>query len=192
MREISTLTFVTLDGVMQSPKLPDGDTSGGFEHGGWAAPYWGEVTAHVHRELADVTRELLLGRSTFDLFREHQSNGPENSMTLTRKYVATSAPQTVDWGTCEALTGDITAEVSRIKNEAGPPLQINGSWKLIQTLLAEDLIDTFRIWTFPVVVGTGKRLFGGIGRPTDLELVKCERSGPLGVALAVYRLPRRS
>ena len=169
MRDIAILTFITLDGVMQAVRSPEEDTSGGFVHGGWALNCWDEVMEQVREEAMATPYDLLLGRKTYELFAA--SSNAEQMKTAT-KYVATSTVSELKWENSVAITGDIPSEVSRLKTQDGPLLQVHGSWQLIQTLLAHDLIDEFRLWIFPVVVGSGKRLFAQNTRPKDLALVR--------------------
>ena len=107
-------------------------------------------------------------------------------MNSATNFVATSSTSDLEWKNTKAISGDIAAEVSKLKGEDGPLLQVHGSWQLIQTLLAHELIDLFRLWTFPVVVGSGKRLFGETSAPTRLTLLKSEAC-PSGAVMSVYR-----
>ena len=188
MRELAILTFVTLDGVMQSPSSSNEDPSGGFKHGGWARPYWVDVMQHVKKEAMASPYDLLLGRQTYDIFAAHFPNSDDSSsnpMNEATKYVATTSPNTLAWNNSIPVTGNIASEVSRLKKQGGPLMQVHGSSRLIQTLLLHGLIDEYRIWTFPVVVGNGKRLFGETAS-TELTLVKTEActSGPV---MSIYR-----
>ncbi|NOX83890.1 MAG: dihydrofolate reductase [Alphaproteobacteria bacterium] len=186
-RDLAVLTFQTLDGVMQSPKLPQEDPSGGFTHGGWAAAHWDGVMEQVAKEAMAAPYDILLGRKTYELFAPHFSTaGDENPMNSATKFVATSTLTKLEWVNSVILSGDITEEVSRLKGQDGPLLQVHGSWQLIQTLLANDLIDEFRIWTFPVIVGAGKRLFGEGAMPNDLTLVKADTTST-GATMSIYR-----
>ncbi len=186
-RELAILTFQTLDGVMQAPRLPDEDTSGGFTRGGWADPYWDDVMKQVGRVAMAEPYDLLLGRKTYELFAPHFSAaGDANPMNSARKYVVTSTLSHLDWNNSVPLSGDVAQEVKALKSQDGPLLQVHGSWKLIQTLLAEDLIDEFRIWSFPVLVGAGKRLFGEGVMPRALRLTKSDTT-PSGATMSIYR-----
>ena len=169
MRNLAILTFLTLDGVMQAVRSPEEDPSGGFRHGGWALNYWDEVMEQVKEEAMAAPYDLLLGRKTYELFAA--SSNAEQMKNAT-KFVATSTLRELEWENSVRIAGDIAAEVSRLKAQDGPLLQVHGSWQLIQTLLAHDLIDEFRLWIFPVVVGSGKRLFGRDTVPTGLTLMK--------------------
>ncbi len=186
-RELAILSFQTLDGVMQAPKLPDEDTSGGFTKGGWADPHWDGVMEQVGREAMAEPYDLLLGRKTYELFAPNFAPaGNDNPMNNARKYVATSTLTRLDWNNSVILSGDIATEVTRLKNQDGPLLQVHGSWQLIQTLLAKSLIDEFRIWSFPVLVGAGKRLFGEDTAPRGLKLMKADTTST-GVTMSIYR-----
>jgi len=186
MRELSILTFVTVDGVAQAPGQQDEDLSGGFEHGGWAAECWNEVMDQVRREAMATPYDLLLGRKTYDLFANSFSSDSQNPMNAATKHVVTSSPATLHWTNSRAITGDIAAEVSNLKKQDGPLLQVHGSAQLIQTLLAHGLVDLFRLWTFPVLVGSGKRLFEGSAAPTGLTLIKSEPTSN-GAVMSLYR-----
>jgi dihydrofolate reductase len=194
MRELAVLTFVTLDGVMQAPRMPDEDRSGGFEHGGWAADCWDDVMEQVRSEAMATPYDFLFGRKTYDMFAAHwpqvgDDNPEAKRMNNATKFVATSSPSTLGWTNTRPITGDIAAEVARLKQQDGPLLQVHGSWQLIQTLLAHGLVDEFRLWTFPVIVGSGKRLFGREIEPTTLELKKTAAC-PSGAVMNIYRHSR--
>jgi dihydrofolate reductase len=184
MRELAILCFVTLDGVMQSPSNPDEDSSGGFDQGGWAQPYWDEVMEQVQREAMSAPYDMLFGHTTYKMFASSFST--ESAMTRATKYVACSAPVSNRWANTISLTGDVAEAILELKTREGPLLQVHGSWGLVQTLLSKDLIDEFRIWTFPVLVGSGKKLFGGNSAPTSLRLIKTEATAS-GAVMSVYR-----
>ena len=190
MRNLAVLTFLTLDGVMQAPVQPDEDTSGGFKHGSWSLSYLDEVMPQVNEEAMAQPFDLLFGRKTYQSFAAHwpkvENNPLADKLNNATKYVATSTLSQFEWKNSIGITGDIAAEVLRLKGQEGPLLQVHGSWQLIQTLLSHALIDEFRLWTFPVVVGAGKRLFGENAVPTDLALVKT-RSTSNGVVMSFYR-----
>lgn len=190
MRQLAVLTFVTLDGVMQSPSMPEEDPSGGFEQGGWAAPYWEGVMEQVERHAMSEPYEMVFGRKTYDIFAGHWPDAPNsalsNRMNTARKYVATSDPGTLNWENSHPISGDIAAEIRALKAQKGPLLQVHGSSELIQELIAHRLIDEFRLWTFPVIVGRGKRLFEQGSPSITLELTLAEPSGN-GASMLIYR-----
>ncbi|MEM1254746.1 MAG: dihydrofolate reductase family protein [Cyanobacteria bacterium P01_H01_bin.21] len=191
LRQLAILTFVTLDGVMQAPSVPEEDTSGDFAHGGWARPCWDDAMTQVMREAMAEPYDLLLGRTTYDMFASTFPNaGDDNPVAVklnqATKYVVTSTSGKLTWQNSHQISGDITAEVAQLKKQDGPLLQVHGSWQLVQTLLANELVDEFRLWTFPVVVGSGKRLFGNGNPQCSFSLVKTEAT-PSGVVMTIYR-----
>ena len=189
MREIAVLSFVSLDGVAQGPVQPDEDTSGEFTQSGWAAVYFAEAMELVNTELMETPVSFLFGRKTYEMFIPVWQNSDEahaDLFTRSSKYVVSSSLKTAGWQNSEIIKGDTVAELKRIKEEDGPRLQVHGSTDLIQTLLAHDLVDEFRLLTFPVVLGNGQRLFGDKAVPMNLDLVKSKKTKN-GVTMAVYR-----
>ena len=191
MRKLAILTFQTLDGIMQAPKLPEEDFSGGFTQGGWANDCWEEVMAQVGREAMTEPYDLLLGRTTYDIFASNHADSGNNNpvaekLTKAKKYVVTSSVEKLKWKNSEKIRGDIATEILKLKELNGPLLQVHGSWQLIQLLLKHKLIDEFRLWTFPVVVGEGKRLFAEGAVPANLKLTKFE-SCPSGAFMNFYQ-----
>lgn len=189
MRELALLTFTTLDGVMQAPSQPEEDFSGDFKHGGWARPYWDEVMEQVHEVAMAEPYDLLLGRKTYELFAPHFSEADDREagpLNKARKYVLTNTLKALDWNNAVPVAGDIAAQVIRLKAQDGPLLQVHGSWQLIQALLANDLVDEIRLWTFPVVVGSGKRLFSQPLDNRQLRLVRSKTTSN-GVVMSIYR-----
>lgn len=190
MREISVLAFVSIDGVAQGPTQPGEDTSGGFAHSGWMANYFEDVMGLVNAELMETPISFLFGRKTYEMFTPHWSNAPQSPhadmLNNAQKYVVSSSLREAGWANSQLIKGDIVAELKRIKAQDGPRLQVHGSIELIQTLIAHDLVDEFRIITFPVVVGSGRRLFNDISKPTDMQLIRSKVS-EMGVSINIYR-----
>lgn len=190
MRELAVLSFVTLDGVMQAPSMPEEDPSGGFAHGGWAAPFWEEIMPHVQHEAMSVPYDMVFGRRKYDIFAGHWPDAPRSElsdmMNAARKYVATTRPDGLTWSNSIPVSRDIPSEFRRLKAEDGPLLQVHGSSLLIQTLLSNDLIDEFRLWIFPVIVGGGKCLFENGCPPMRLTPVN-STSYENGVSMQVFR-----
>lgn len=184
MRQLALLTFLSLDGVMQAPKLPEEDTSGGFARGGWADPYWDEAMAIVGEHAMNQPYDVLFGRATYDMFAAHA--GDDHPMRNFRKYVVTSRPAGLDWPHSTPLTGDVFDEVARLKQQDGPLIQVHGSWQLAQSLLAKNLVDELRLCTFPVVLGNGKRLFDSEAAASSYELIRTA-STSTGVVLSMYQ-----
>jgi dihydrofolate reductase len=189
MREVVVSTFVTLDGVMQAPGGPEEDPEDGFEHGGWSFGYWDEQMQNTMGEWMSRPFELLLGRKTYEIFAAHWPNTDEppaelfNSIT---KYVASTTLEELDWENSKLIEGDVPGGIRALKQEDGPELQVHGSANLIQTLLEHKLVDEFRLMIFPVVLGTGKRLFDGGAMPDGLEVTSSQTSST-GVITATYR-----
>ena len=174
MRKLITTTFVTLDGVMQAPGGPGEDESGGFTHGGWSVNYWDDVMGQAMDRTMGVPFDLLLGRKTWEIFAAHwprvTGDPTADRLNAAKKYVASRTLQRADWRN-STIVRDVPAEVAKLKMQDGPELQVHGSGALIQTLLKHDLIDELRLMIFPVVLGTGKRLFGEGTTPGNLKLV---------------------
>jgi dihydrofolate reductase len=192
--------MVSLDGVMQAPGAPQEDPSGGFELGGWSFHYWGEAMDLDMRGLDGKDRELVLGRRTYEIFEAYWPYQPADmpvaqTLNAARKYVASRTLGTLDWNNSTLLRGDVVAAVAALKSEAGLDLQIIGSGNLIQTLQAASLIDEYNVWTFPVVLGRGKRLFEAGAKAGALRLVASQASAS-GVVMSTYvpagELPRGS
>jgi dihydrofolate reductase len=175
MRKLSINTFVSLDGVMQAPGGPDEDRSGGFEHGGWVFGYWDDAGGQIMDEYVKKPFDLLLGRKTYEIFSAYwpyQSDAMAHALNGATKWVASRTLKTVDWRDSNLIQGDAGEGVKKLKEQPGPDIQVHGSGNLIQTLLKHNLIDEFRIWVFPVVLGKGKRLFADGARPAGLKLVE--------------------
>jgi dihydrofolate reductase len=186
MRTVAVNTFMSLDGVMQGPGGPEEDPTGGFAHGGWAVNYFDEEMMREATEPGPY--ELLLGRGTYEIFAAHwpYDQGPiAEHLNSTRKHVASTTLDQVEWNNSTLITGDVAAYVAALKREDGPELQVHGSPGLIQTLLEHDLIDRFRLWIFPVALGTGKRFFGDGTIPAALKLVD-SRVSTTGVTINTY------
>lgn len=189
MRKLVTSTFITLDGVMQAPGGPGEDSDGGFEHGGWSFNYWDDVMGQVMGEAMGGPFDLLLGRRTYEIFAAHWPRVTDDPagdiLNNARKYVASRTLDRADWQN-SVLIRDVPADVAKLKAQDGPEIQVHGSSDLIQTLLAHDLIDEFRVWTFPLVLGGGKRLFDGGTMPGNLKLASSTIS-TTGVIMATYQ-----
>ena len=188
-------TFLTLDGVMQGPGGPEEDTDGGFEHGGWSVPYWGDdLMGEVMMESMGKADAVLLGRKTYEIFAGHWPKvGDDDPMAAklnsVQKYVASRSLDSVDWQNTTLLKGDVAEEVAKLKDEKAE-IQVPGSQNLIHTLLEHDLVDEYRLWFFPVALGAGKRLFADVTIPTNLKLVDSKTSST-GVAMNTYEAAGR-
>ena len=188
MREIIAATFVSLDGVMQAPGGPEEDPVGGFKFGGWTFHYFDEVAGVAMEELFSKPFALLLGRRTYDIFAAYwpyQNDQIADVFNPAVKYVATHRPDSLTWQNTQPLGPDIVTKLKQLKQEDGPDLLIQGSGNLIQTLLANGLIDEIRLMIFPLVLGKGKRLFGDSAMPAAFKLAKSQTSST-GVIMATY------
>jgi dihydrofolate reductase len=189
MRELIVNTFLTLDGVMQAPGGPEEDPSGGFDHGGWSFGYWDEQMQGAMGESMSKPFDLVLGRKTYEIFAAHwpYSDDPAaEPLNRAIKHVASTTRSELEWENSKLIEGDVAERVRRLKEEEGPELQVHGSANLIQTLLQHGLVDEFRVWIFPLVLGKGKRLFDGGTVPAGMELVSSQVSST-GVIMATYR-----
>ena len=190
MRKLIASTFVSLDGVLQAPGAPDEDPSGGFAFGGWTFPYWDEAMDPSTAGFDAQGRELVLGRRTYEIFAAYwpyqSADDPTaKSLNAARKHVASRTLTRVDWNNSTLLHGDVPAAIAALKREAGPDLQVIGSGNLIQSLQAASLVDEFNVWTFPVVLGRGKRLFEAGAKPVALRLAGTKVSST-GVVMSTY------
>jgi len=186
MRPLVVNTFMSLDGVMQSPGGPDEDPTGGFAYGGWGANYFDDEM--MERVSESGPYELLLGRGTYEIFAAHwpHDEGPiADQLNSTRKHVASRTLDSVDWNNSTLITGGVAEYVAELKRQDGPEIQVHGSVGLIQTLLEHDLIDEYRLWIFPLVLGKGKRFFGAGTIPGGMKLVDSAVS-KTGVTINTY------
>jgi len=194
MRKLIAITQVTLDGIMQSPGRPEEDPSNGFTHGGWAMPFMDDAPNQTIRETFVGEFDMLLGRRTYEIFASYWPNHGDNpigkAFNKATKYVVTRSLDRLDWANSRRLGGDVVDEVSRVKASDGPMVHVWGSSELLQTLIAADLVDEYRLWIFPLVLGEGKRLFENGVPPRGLSLVATE-STPKGVLLNTYRPAKR-
>jgi dihydrofolate reductase len=188
MRKVIVLSFMTLDGVVQAPGGPEEDTSGGFQHGGWAFPFFDEfLGAEMGKQMSNGA-DLLLGRKTFEIFAsywpEHESDWPGiNDVT---KYVASNTLSSHSWSNSVFMKENIEEEIKKLKQQDGPDLQVHGSGNFIQTLLKYDLVDELWLKTFPITLGGGKRLFENGTIPARFSLIEFKVS-PSGVFIANYK-----
>jgi len=191
MRKLVVGTFLTLDGVMQAPGGPEEDRDGGFEHGGWSVKHWDEMMGGIMDEQIQPMDTLLLGRKTYQIFAAHwprvtDPNDPlATKLNSARKYVVSRTLREAEWKNSSLISRDVAANVARLKEQAGGEIQVAGSGNLIQTLLKYNLVDEFRLWTFPVMIGSGKRLFGDGTIPGALRLVDTKVS-TTGVVIQRY------
>jgi len=191
MRKLVVGSFLTLDGVMQAPGGPDEDREGGFRHGGWLVPYFDEKFLEIMTDWTKRAGAFMLGRKTYEIFAGSWPNSTDPAdeiatvLNTRPKFVASRTLDTLAWNNSHLLKGDVAEEVAKLKVQEGGEIQVHGSSDLLQTLLKHNLIDTLRIWRFPVVVGAGKRLFGEGVMPGSFRLVDTRQTGT-GAVLHVY------
>jgi dihydrofolate reductase len=190
MGKLVVTTFVTLDGVMQAPGGPDEDRSGGFEHGGWLVPLFDSDTGAFMDEVFGRAGSFLLGRKTYEIFITHWPHVTDpddpvaSRLNSLPKYVASRSLENAGWQNSTVIR-DVPADVAALKEEPGGELQVHGSGDLIQTLIEQDLVDAYNVLTFPVVLGTGKRLFPEGVTPGALRLTQSRTTGT-GVVISTY------
>jgi dihydrofolate reductase len=188
MRKLVAGTFLTLDGVMQAPGGPEEDPTGGFAHGGWSVGYWDDLMGAAMAEWMGQGFDLVLGRRTYEIFAAHWPHSTEPGaaeLNAATKHVASRTLERVEWENSHLLEGDVAAAVRQLKEQDGPELQVHGSGDLLQTLQRHDLIDEYRLKIFPLVLGTGKRLFGDGAIPAALRLTD-SKVASTGVVIATY------
>jgi dihydrofolate reductase len=190
MRTLVVTTFVSLDGVMQAPGGAGEDPSGGFAHEGWVVPFFDETLGEQVSEWFVGAEDFLLGRTTYDIFYgswpKMISDDPvSQGLNFKKKHVASRTRTSVEWETAELLQGDAGDAIRALKAADGGELQVHGSAGLIQTLLAEDLIDELRLIVFPITLGQGKRLFGDGTVPRTWRL-SAHKVSDTGVIMCTY------
>lgn len=176
MRKLVVQSFMSLDGVDQAPGGSDEDRDGWFEHGGWVVPHMDDTFMEFVTDSTNKLGALLLGRKTYEMFAASWPLVPDDDpigaiLNRVPKYVASRTLTSLDWNNSSRLNGDVADEVRKLKQEIGGEIQVHGSGELVQTLLRHDLIDEYRLVTFPVLIGSGKRLFGNDTLPGSLKLV---------------------
>lgn len=189
MRKLVVGTFLSVDGVMQGPGAPDEDTEGGFELGGWQVPLFDDEVGAAVGGWMEQMDALLLGRKTYEIFAGFWPTSDDpfaERLNTVQKYVASRTLQSAEWQNTTLLSGDAADAVRELKAGDGGEIHVTGSGDLIQTLIAHDLVDEFRLIIHPVLLGSGKRLFGDGTVPTGLELTE-SRTTSTGSVIQVYR-----
>ncbi len=189
---LTVATFLTLDGVMQAPGGPEEDRSGGFEHGGWSYPFADEDFGRIVTGWFEQADAFLLGRKTYEIFAAfwprvtEEADPVASRLNALPKYVASRTLETVSWQGARLLRGDVAEEVARLKEQPGRELQVHGSGDLLQTLMSHDLVDEYRLFVYPLVLGSGRRLFMEGAAPRSLAFVDATTTSS-GVVVATYR-----
>ncbi|MBO0684309.1 MAG: dihydrofolate reductase [Candidatus Dormibacteraeota bacterium] len=188
---LTLTTFLTLDGVMQAPGGPEEDPEG-FRYGGWQAPYGDEDMMRLVTSWFANADAFLLGRRTYEIFAGYWPRVTDESDRIAAplnrlpKYVASRTLRSLEWNNSHLVDGDLVAEVRRLKAQPGNELQVHGSGQLAQTLIAHDLVDEYRLWIYPVLVGAGKRLFRERENGVALRLIE-SRTTSTGVLVSTYQ-----
>ena len=190
MRRLIVSAFTSLDGIVQAPGGPEEDPTGGFALGGWMFGYEDESIDISASGFDGKDRELVLGRRTYQIFEAYWPYQPDDhpiakTLNAAKKYVASRTLTTLHWNNSTLLHGDVISAILALKAQPGLDLQMIGSGNLIQTLQAASLIDEYNVWTFPVVLGRGKRLFSEAAKPSALRFVRSQVS-TTGVVMSTY------
>jgi len=191
MAELTLTTFISLDGVMQGPGSPAEDPDGGFQNGGWVVPYFDADSGKIIDDIYTKADAFLFGRKTYDIFSAHWPKVTEPDNQVARKlnslpkFVASQTRKTFSWNDTSPIR-NVVKDIPDIKQRFSNEVQVHGSCGLAQTLIENDLIDEFRLLTYPVILGNGKRLFGAGAVPSSLKHVTSKTTGS-GVVMSVYR-----
>jgi dihydrofolate reductase len=188
MGKLVVNTFTSLDGVMQAPGMPEEDREGGFDHGGWQVPYFDEESGEVMTETLAAFDAMLLGRKTYEIFAGYWPYAPADDPIAARlneapKYVASRTLDSVGWKNSTLLKDDLAGEVARLKEQHNE-IHTSGSGNLVQSLMQQGLVDQYNLWVYPVLLGSGKRLFGDGTVPTALRLIESRTFGNGAVLLS--------
>jgi dihydrofolate reductase len=191
MRRLAVVEFLTLDGVMQGFGGPEEDREGGFEHGGWGAPYASEEIGQRAGQGIGATTAYVFGRKTYEHMaarwpKEPDENPIARHLNATPKYVATRTLTRLDWAGSQILEGDVVESVNDLKSRGDGFITVLGSGELAQTLIEHRLIDDYRLFVHPLVLGTGKRLFRETPRPLPMRLVDCAATST-GILMLNYQ-----
>ncbi len=189
MRMLRVIEFLSLDGVMQAPGDPEEDTEGGFQHGGWQRPYFDDVLGATAAEGMAATDGYLFGRKTYEKMAAFWPTAPDDDpyarhLNGTPKYVASRTLEAVEWENSTLIRGDLAEEVAKLKEQAGKNIAVLGSAELVQTLIEHDLVDEYFLAVFPIVLGSGKRLFREADQARRLSLVDSKATSTGGVLLS--------
>ena len=192
MRMLRVIEFLSLDGVMQAPGDPEEATEGGFRHGGWQRPYFDDVLGATAAEGMAATDAYLFGRKTYEQMAAYWPTVPDDDtyarhLNSTRKYVASRTLKDVEWQNSMLIEGDVAEQVTKLKEQPGKNIAVLGSGDLVQTLIKHDLVDEYFLAVFPIVLGSGKRLFREDDEVRRLSLVDSKTTGTGGVILTYRR-----
>lgn len=188
MRKIIVATFLTMDGVLQAPGGPEEDRTGGFKWGGWQFGYEDEEINNALEKIMSAPFDLLLGRRTYEIFAAYwpyQNNEIAEKFNRVNKYVVATTGVNTSWKNSVLINRDVVNELKKLKQQKGPDLLVWGSSRLLQTLFANELVDVLHIWTYPITLGKGKKLFGE-GMPAQEWKMTESVVSPTGIIIASY------
>jgi len=188
MRKLVVIEFLSLDGVYQAPGDPNEDIEGGFRHGGWQRPYFDDVLGTAAAGGMSETDAHLFGRKTYEIMAGYWPTAPADDpygrhLNSVQKYVASRTLQKVEWQNSTLLQGDVAEEVAKLKEQPGKNIAVLGSGNLVQTLIQHDLVDEYSLSVFPIVLGSGKKLFPDSDRTRSLRLVDSKTTSTGGLIL---------
>jgi dihydrofolate reductase len=188
MRKIIVPNFLTMDGVLQAPGGREEDSSNEFKWGGWQIPFWGEKMKNDPEKIMSIPFDLLLGRRTYEIFAAYwpyQNDTIGEIFNRINKYVVATTPIDMSWKNSVLINKDVVDEIKKLKGQEGTDLMVWGSSRLIQTLLSNHLIDVLHTWTYPITLGSGKKLFEEGTQAHRWKMTDSEVS-PKGVIYANY------
>ena len=188
MRKLVVIEFLSLDGVMQSPGSPEEDTEGGFRHGGWQQQYMDDTVGAAAAKGMAGTDAYLFGRKTYQKMAAYWPTAPADDpfaahLNPTPKYVASRTLTSLEWQNSILIDGDVADQVAKLKEQPGGNIAVLGSADLVRTLMAYDLVDEFRLFVQPLVIGSGKRLFKESDEVRKLRLIDCTTTSAGGLIL---------
>jgi dihydrofolate reductase len=188
MRKLVVIEFLSLDGVMQAPGAPDEDTEGGFRHGGWAMQYGDEVMGQEAMRGMAETDTQLFGRKTYQKMAEHWPNQPDDDpfaqhLNNVEKYVVSTTLKNADWESTTIIDRDVPDQIAELKEKPGKNIGVLGSGELVQTLIENDLVDEFALTVYPIVLGSGKKLFRDAEQARKMELIDSKPTTTGGLLL---------
>ncbi|HEY6899271.1 MAG TPA: dihydrofolate reductase family protein [Puia sp.] len=189
MRKIIVVTFSTMDGVLQAPGGPNEDTMGGFKWGGWQFGYPDELTNDALGKIFSTSFDLLLGRRTYEIFSAYwpyQNDTIGGIFNRINKYVVATTPVDTSWKNSVLINKDVVNELKKLKAQDGPDLLVHGSSRLVQTLLANRLVDVLHLWIYPITLGKGKKLFEEGTQAQEWKMTESVVSKTTGVIIATY------
>jgi dihydrofolate reductase len=188
MRKLVVVEFLSLDGVMQAPGAPEEDTEGGFRHGGWSMPYGDEVMGQAAAEGMAATDAHLFGRKTYEIMSAYWPHAPAEDpfaqhLNSVEKYVVSTTLQQAEWQNTTIIDGDVVERVTKLKERPGKNISVLGSGELVQTLIENDLVDEYSLTVYPIVLGSGKKLFRDADQTRKLKLVDSKPTTTGGLML---------